>query len=641
MPIDGYTQNRSLIKIAPGSTDNWDAWYNQSLDLLDEPVHLYRLTAADGLAQGDAAVILDDGLGAKKAYKAASAVYTSGDPLGVAVEAAAAGASVHLVTHGRVVNPSWNFGAADKFAYLAADGSVTTTPAANKIGFILSNTSIYFNPSGFGGSGGQTNTVTGVNGLTNTGDNVDAALAPVYGAAANTVCQGNDSRLHSQNTDGGTSAASFEINYAANSARLLTTGLTANRDYTFPDAATKLVGETAPASVTGDHDHSAGTLRLPIVSGVPASANDEGDVAFDTVNDDLYVGLGASSWKKITAAGGGAVSEARMAAAEDNLMLTAFRLAVVGGLSLQQMEDGVVDEFEDETGVDTAASINESYNATGDYYSSTVSTATADSYGEANQNAERVMYSGVRVEVGQALNVPAPITVSSVKFYLRKTGAPAGAISVKLYAATGTVGANAYPTGAALAASNTMDASTLTATMALYEFTFATPYAMAAGNYAIACAYAGGDASNAVYVGVDDSSPAHAGNLFRLAPPSSYTTEGAVDSVFYLLNQIPDNLTLVSNAQTAAAEPAEARMILFAEPIDSITLNTDLKGYVTKNGGTNWDQVTLVDEGPYETGKRVYAASVALTGTGTTMKWKATAHNTKSVRLHGAACLWR
>lgn len=49
-------------------------------------------------------------------------------------------------------------------------------------------------------TGGQTNTVTGANGITNTGDNVDAVLAPTYGSASNTVCQGNDSRLSDART---------------------------------------------------------------------------------------------------------------------------------------------------------------------------------------------------------------------------------------------------------------------------------------------------------------------------------------------------------------------------------------------------------------------------------------------------------
>jgi hypothetical protein len=48
--------------------------------------------------------------------------------------------------------------------------------------------------------GGQTNTVAGSNGITNTGDNVDATLTPTYGSSANTICQGNDSRLSDSRT---------------------------------------------------------------------------------------------------------------------------------------------------------------------------------------------------------------------------------------------------------------------------------------------------------------------------------------------------------------------------------------------------------------------------------------------------------
>lgn len=304
MPVSGYTYNKNLVKISAGSTDNWDVWYNQAMDQLDEPSMHYKITAAEDLAAGEVAAALDDGTGAKKAYLAASGTYTFGDPLGIAVETVTAGNPVRLTMAGRVQNAGWAFGAADKFAYLSASGTVTTTDTGNAIGFVLSSTSIYFHPGSSSASGGRTDTVAGSNGLANTGDNVDAVLSPVYGTAANTVCEGDDARLHSQNTDGGTNAASFEINYAANSARLLTTGLTANRDYTFPDATTKLVGEGAAAAITAGHDYSGGALRLPASSGAPSSANDEGDVVFDTVNDDLYVGLGSTTWKKINQAGG-------------------------------------------------------------------------------------------------------------------------------------------------------------------------------------------------------------------------------------------------------------------------------------------------------------------------------------------------
>jgi hypothetical protein len=55
--------------------------------------------------------------------------------------------------------------------------------------------------------GGQTDTVAGSNGITNTGDNVDAVLAPTYGSSANTICQGNDSRLNGPSSDIATATA--------------------------------------------------------------------------------------------------------------------------------------------------------------------------------------------------------------------------------------------------------------------------------------------------------------------------------------------------------------------------------------------------------------------------------------------------
>jgi len=50
------------------------------------------------------------------------------------------------------------------------------------------------------GSGGQTDTVAGQNGCSNTGDNVDAMIEPTYGSTTNTVCEGNDSRLSDSRT---------------------------------------------------------------------------------------------------------------------------------------------------------------------------------------------------------------------------------------------------------------------------------------------------------------------------------------------------------------------------------------------------------------------------------------------------------
>ena len=60
------------------------------------------------------------------------------------------------------------------------------------------------------------------------------------------------------------------------------------------------------------------------------------------------------------------------------------------------------------------------------------------------------------------------------------------------------------------------------------------------------------------------------------------------------------NMTLESNAQTAQADPTEGRLMLYEEDVDAITLDTDLKGYVSRDGGTTYTQTPLVEDIIYE-----------------------------------------
>ena len=50
-------------------------------------------------------------------------------------------------------------------------------------------------------------------------------------------------------------------------------------------------------------------------------------------------------------------------------MLNAFRVAINGSLTQFDMTDGIVDEYEDESGIDTGSSTNEDYDGTNDNYS--------------------------------------------------------------------------------------------------------------------------------------------------------------------------------------------------------------------------------------------------------------------------------
>ncbi|HSG32663.1 MAG TPA: hypothetical protein VLB82_14095, partial [Thermodesulfobacteriota bacterium] len=57
-----------------------------------------------------------------------------------------------------------------------------------------------------------------------------------------------------------------------------------------------------------------------------------------------------------------------------NIMLNAFRIILYGGIPKYNLVDGIVDEYEDESGIDTGASTNELYDATDDFYQPNTST---------------------------------------------------------------------------------------------------------------------------------------------------------------------------------------------------------------------------------------------------------------------------
>jgi hypothetical protein len=99
------------------------------------------------------------------------------------------------------------------------------------------------------------------------------------------------------------------------------------------------------------------------------------------------------------------------------------------------------------------------------------------------------------------------------------------------------------------------------------------------------------------------------------------------------------NMTLVSNAVTALAQPDDAFIVLWQENGDAITLNTDLKAYASRDGGTTWNQIMLTEEATLTTG-RILTGTVALTSSGTSMKYKIETLNTKDQKIHGVGLQW-
>ena len=106
---------------------------------------------------------------------------------------------------------------------------------------------------------------------------------------------------------------------------------------------------------------------------------------------------------------------------------------------------------------------------------------------------------------------------------------------------------------------------------------------------------------------------------------------------------VSGDMILQSNAKVATITPINSRIVLFEEDVDSVTLNTDLKAYVSRDNGTTFSQITLEDEGNYITGARILSGVVDISAqpSGTDVVYKITTHNTKKLKIHGTGISWK
>ena len=109
----------------------------------------------------------------------------------------------------------------------------------------------------------------------------------------------------------------------------------------------------------------------------------------------------------------------------------------------------------------------------------------------------------------------------------------------------------------------------------------------------------------------------------------------------------PTDLTLVSNATTAEdGAPTKGDMVMtYTNGAGTATLNTDLKGYVSRDNGSNWTQGTLVSQGT--TGGHIVVTfhDLDISGqpSGTSMRYKITTHNqsgAKETRIQAVSLGW-
>jgi hypothetical protein len=311
-------------------------------------------------------------------------------------------------------------------------------------------------------------------------------------------------------------------------------------------------------------------------------------------------------------AGIGGVSEAELDVLRDNEILLAWQLAIHAGLALFNLEDGVTDEFEDETGVNTGACVNQSYNSIDDYYYPTGGeygsdiltggTATASDYFGSqtpnlavDNNEATYWWTSLAPSQWWKYDLGAGVTKTVTKLRMKSYSERA-----KDFTLAGSNNDAAWTdiyTGQHTNDDNWQD------------FTFANTTAY---------------------------------RYYRITFSSVWSSTPGIYEIEMIESLAYNNMTLVSNNKEAEAQPTTGRFMALVEPVDALTLNTDIKGWISEDNGSNFDQVTLTDEGYFDATKKIYAANVTLTNrSDKTMVEKITTLNNKNLKVHAWAMMWR
>lgn len=132
--------------------------------------------------------------------------------------------------------------------------------------------------------------------------------------------------------------------------------------------------------------------------------------------------------------------------------------------------------------------------------------------------------------------------------------------------------------------------------------------------------------------------------IYRTTPSGSEYVDCA--EVEFFETVLPSNMTVVSkNVIDAASAPATGRLhVQINDVTGGSTVNTDFKGYVSRDNGTTYTQGTLALVQTLADGIAAYEFdSLDISGqpSGTDMRFKFTTHNNKQIELHGALVQWK
>lgn len=400
----------------------------------------------------------------------------------------------------------------------------------------------------------------------------------------------------------------------------------------------------------------------------------------------------------------GEVTQADLNPIRDNIALLAFRQQINDSVTLQKMEDGIVDEYEDESGVDASASTNELYSSGNDTYSPTRTAAAGTEFlanfdgvdgatsFTATTGQVATFVGTAQLDTAQSAFGPSSLLLDgnsdyitfpdSADWRLDSGNGSAFTLAFRIRFATLQDG-NLFSQGTATNNhwtcwydNTNKKLIFLCVNTGTRSFYYDCPFNPSANTW-----------YHIAWVRVDGTNSASGWRVFVNGVSQTLTLgDGAWSGVFtdyastlmiglgsqpsygYFNGWIDDvilekgtamwtsnftppaspagvaaNMEVISTGFTAVAQPDTVRAILFEENIDTVTLNTDLKAYASRDNGTTYTQGTLVNEGNYDTSKNILACDIDVSSqpAGTTIRYKVVTANNKDLILHGTGVLWR
>ncbi len=309
-----------------------------------------------------------------------------------------------------------------------------------------------------------------------------------------------------------------------------------------------------------------------------------------------------------------------------DLFMMALRVADLEGDTLG-LVDGIADPFDDETDIDTINCLGQSY--VSNHYSNASGIAaipgatgtmigdmtlrgglasafddnTNQGYTSSSAKTGGDGYLGKSFTVGQKIS---SVAVHSANDFGFASGS-SGDLEITLYGKVGAVPSNATD-GTLLGTSGAFTDSNALLTETISSSDTSTAW-------------------DHVWIRITDSNSAEV----RIAEVVFYDT-GSVSA-----------MTLISGTFTADSEPSNTRLIFFIKTIDAIVINTDVIGAISRDDGTTFTDATLLEVAEYSDGTKVYEAEstdISTQPSGTSMKWKLTTANSKSIECTGVVLQW-